>query len=131
MAEIRPLRAWRYAQNLTNELSELVSPLFDVVSAKQRALLYGNPNNSIHISVPQNVPNKAGSYESVGKTLENWKINNIIKQDNLPAIYVIISILRFLEAIKNTLERVLFVIFVLMILTKMLSCATKTPFHTP
>ena len=88
MAEIRPLRAWRYAPNLTDNLSELVSPLFDVVSAKQRALLYGNPNNSIHISVPQNVPNEAGSYESVGKTLENWKVNGIIKQDNLPAIYV-------------------------------------------
>ncbi len=31
----------------------LTSPLFDVVSEKQRQVLYQNPYNSIHLSVPQ------------------------------------------------------------------------------
>ncbi|HAA11303.1 MAG TPA: DUF1015 domain-containing protein, partial [Cytophagales bacterium] len=45
MAEIRPLRAWRYNAALPEPIEELTSPLFDVVSEKQRARLYGHPHN--------------------------------------------------------------------------------------
>ncbi|MDQ3290195.1 MAG: DUF1015 family protein, partial [Bacteroidota bacterium] len=53
MAEIIPLRGWRYNQELSNSIQDLTSPLFDVVSNKQREALYLNPYNSIHLSVPQ------------------------------------------------------------------------------
>lgn len=53
MAEILPLRAWRYNEKLSENLEELTAPLFDVVSPRQRELLYSNPLNSIHLSVPQ------------------------------------------------------------------------------
>ncbi|HTJ49932.1 MAG TPA: DUF1015 family protein, partial [Cyclobacteriaceae bacterium] len=52
MADIKPLRAWRYNEDLSKNIDELTSPLFDVVSEKQRKALYQNPYNSIHLSVP-------------------------------------------------------------------------------
>lgn len=84
MAEIKPLRAWRYNQELKDKIDSLTSPLFDVVSEKQRQALYKNPLNSIHLSVP--LPPHAA--ERGALTLEEWKKEGIIIQDDLPAIYV-------------------------------------------
>ena len=84
MAEIRPLRAWRYNDQLAQNIDNLTSPLFDVVSNKQRERLYQEPYNSIHLSVPR------GEYpaEEAQVALEQWKKDGIIIQDALPAIYV-------------------------------------------
>lgn len=84
MAEILPLKAWRYSEHLSQNLEELTAPLFDVVSAKQREVLYGNPLNSIHLSVPQG-NNPA---ENAGKILSEWKSKRVLEQDPLPGIYV-------------------------------------------
>jgi uncharacterized protein (DUF1015 family) len=84
MAEIKPFRAWRYNQELFANIEELTSPLFDVVSDKQRNRLYQHPHNSIHISVPsgEHAPQQAA------RLLQQWKVDQIILQDALPAIYV-------------------------------------------
>lgn len=84
MADIQPFRAWRYSQDLSSSIDDLTSPLFDVVSDKQRKALYQNPNNSIYLSVPQQ-PNAA---EKAAQLLAEWKTKGIIVQDKLPAIYV-------------------------------------------
>lgn len=84
MAEIRPFRAWRYNQELGNDIDQYISPLFDVVSQKQRAKLYAEELNSIHLSVPLgDEPDIAAK-----NTLDKWKAEGIIVQDDLPAIYV-------------------------------------------
>lgn len=84
MAEILPLKAWRYSENLSEKMEELTAPLFDVVSSKQRKVLYQNPLNSIHLSVP------AGNdpFSEAKNTLNRWKREGIIRQDPLPGIYV-------------------------------------------
>lgn len=82
MAEIKPIRAWRYNQELTKDIESLTSPLFDVVSEKQRKKLYQNPFNSIHLSVPR------GTAEEANNLLNRWKAEGVVIQDNLPAIYV-------------------------------------------
>ncbi|HCZ35190.1 MAG TPA: DUF1015 domain-containing protein, partial [Cytophagales bacterium] len=84
MAEIKPFGAWRYNEALTQKIDTLTSPLFDVVSDKQRKSLFQNPLNSIHLSVPQG-PNAA---IKAGLLLEQWKNNGTLVQDKLPAIYV-------------------------------------------
>lgn len=84
MAEIRPLKAWRYSEKLIGELEGLVSPLFDVVSQKQREALYKNPLNSIHLSVPLG-PSPA---DNAQKLLAEWKEKGVIHQDELPGVYV-------------------------------------------
>ncbi|NVJ85546.1 MAG: DUF1015 domain-containing protein [Algoriphagus sp.] len=84
MAEILPLRAWRYAEHLSEKMEELTAPLFDVVSEKQREQLYQNPFNSIHLSVPKGQNPAEVAY----LTLSKWKKEGIIQQDALPGIYV-------------------------------------------
>jgi uncharacterized protein (DUF1015 family) len=85
MAEIKPLRAWRYNPERFSSIEELTSPLFDVVSDKYRQELYQNPYNSIHISVPaaNGAPAKAAA-----RRVEQWKKEGILIQDPLPTIYV-------------------------------------------
>lgn len=84
MAEIQPITAWRYNKNLTKNIDQLVSPLFDVVSLRQRETLYKNPLNSIHLSVPQGDPPE----KKAAETLKNWVDNDIIQKDEKPGIYV-------------------------------------------
>jgi uncharacterized protein (DUF1015 family) len=84
MAEIKPIRAWRYNQELGRDIENLASPLFDVVTEKQRQALYRNPLNSVHLSVPQE-PNPS---DRAVELLQEWKSNGILKQDVLPGIYV-------------------------------------------
>jgi len=84
MAEIRPLKAWRYHPSLTSKIDELTSPLFDVISSSQRKKLYENPLNSIHLAVPDgDIPE-----DEALKTLNHWKENNILIQDHIPSIYI-------------------------------------------
>lgn len=82
MAEIKPLRAWRYSDSL--DVDEITSPLFDVVSEKQKRTLYKYPLNSIHLSVPEG-PNPA---DRARKLLDKWKQDGTIVCDKLPGIYV-------------------------------------------
>lgn len=84
MAIIKPIRPWRYNSELQKQIGELTSPLFDVVSEKQRENLYANPNNSIHLSVPSGDHPAATARDRVAR----WKSEGVIKQDDLPAIYV-------------------------------------------
>jgi uncharacterized protein (DUF1015 family) len=91
MAEILPIRAWRYNDRFARNIEELTSPLFDVVSAKQRQALYANPFNSIHLSVPLgDEPGKEAL-----TTLSEWKGKNVITQDAIPGIYVYYQFFRF------------------------------------
>jgi uncharacterized protein (DUF1015 family) len=84
MAEILPLKAFRYHPSFNAQMEELISPLFDVVSTKQRKALYQKPFNSIHLSVPR------GEHptEEARLLLEEWKLTQIIRQDPIPGIYV-------------------------------------------
>jgi uncharacterized protein (DUF1015 family) len=84
MAEILPVKAWRYNDSFKDRMEDLISPLFDVVSKKQRQVLYENPINSIHLSVPLG-DQPALSAKSI---LENWKQEGVISQDQIPGIYV-------------------------------------------
>jgi len=84
MTEILPIRPWRYNEKLFPTVDEQTSPLFDVVSEKQRNALYQNPFNSIHLSVPQ----QPGAAIRAGLLLKEWKEKGVIVQDKLPGIYV-------------------------------------------
>jgi len=84
MAKILPIKGWRYSESLTSQIESLTAPLFDVVSSKQRKLLYENPLNSIHLSVPKG----ENPVEEAAETLSIWKKEGVLVQDGLPGIYV-------------------------------------------
>ena len=83
MAEIQPLRGWRYNPALSADIDAYVSPLFDVVSARQREALYRNPLNSIHLSVPRAEDPAAAARA----TLRAWQAAGVLRQDELPGLY--------------------------------------------
>jgi uncharacterized protein (DUF1015 family) len=83
LAEIQPLRGWRYNATLSADIDDYVSPLFDVVSAKQREALYRNPLNSIHLSVPRGDDPAAAALVR----LREWQASGVLRQDELPGIY--------------------------------------------
>jgi len=97
MAEIKPIRAWRYNEALTLTIDSLTSPLFDVVSDKQRKALYQNPLNSIHLSVPQGPDASA----KASQLLQSWKKEGVIRQDKLPAIYVYYQYFKLSGSVKE------------------------------
>jgi uncharacterized protein (DUF1015 family) len=87
LAEIQPVRGWRYNPALSARIDEVVSPLFDVVSVRQREALYQNPLNSIHLSVPRDegaLPPPAAA----AQRLARWQAEGVLRQDGLPGIYV-------------------------------------------
>jgi len=84
MAEILPIRPWRYNEDVAREIETLTSPLFDVVPEEQRDALYQNPLNSIHLCFPQ-PPDPA---LSAAHRLSDWKKDAVIRQDKLQGIYV-------------------------------------------
>ena len=81
MAFIRPFRAWRYNEEVIQDVNLKFSPLFDVVSREEMEELYKIPNNSIHLSVPKSEP------ETLAK-MQEWREKKIIRQDSLPGIYI-------------------------------------------
>lgn len=84
MADILPIRPWKYHPQLLKSIDDLTAPLFDVVSENQRAALYENPYNSIHLSVPR-PPEPA---DRAAALLNEWKLKGVLVQDEIPAIYV-------------------------------------------
>ena len=83
MAEILPIRPWRYSPELSKDIDSLVAPLFDVVSTRQRKQLYQNPLNSIHLSVPEQL-----GPDGAAAMLADWKARGVLHQDRLYGIYV-------------------------------------------
>jgi len=84
MPEIRPFRAWRYNETLLKDIGELTSPLFDVASEKQKASLYANPHNSIHLAIPCGERPSANAL----RILQKWQTEGSLRRDPDPAIYV-------------------------------------------
>lgn len=84
MPEIRPFRAWRYNETLLKNIDDLISPLFDVATEKQKASLYGNPYNSIHLSIPCG----DSPAEEALRKLQKWQAEGSIVQDPAAGIYV-------------------------------------------
>ena len=82
MAEVIPLRAWRYSKN-AGTIDQLFSPLPDAMTEEQKDKLYQNPLNSIHFTYP-----KGATPDNIASTVAEWKKEEYLIQDNLPAFYV-------------------------------------------
>jgi len=82
MAEVVPFRAWRYSKK-AGTIDKLFSPLPDAMTKEQKDELYKNPLNSIHFTYP-----KGATSDSLTSMLTEWKKDEYLIQDNLPAFYV-------------------------------------------
>ena len=90
--EIKPFAGYRYNLAKIGNLDDVIAPPYDVIDEKfQEELYQQHPNNVIRLILEKMYPSDSevnNRYTRTAKTLEAWKENDIIRQDERPAIYV-------------------------------------------
>ncbi len=90
--EIRPFSGYRYNTDKIAKLDDVIAPPYDVIDeAMQEELLAKHPNNVVRLILDKILPTddaESNRYTRTAKTLANWKENDILVQDEKPAIYV-------------------------------------------
>jgi len=92
MAIIHPFKAWRPT---TDNIKEVACVPYDVISSEEaRKLAAGKPKSFLHvirpeIDLPKNIDfNDDRVYQKGAENLKRFISNNILRQENEPAIYV-------------------------------------------
>ncbi|HKA15303.1 MAG TPA: DUF1015 domain-containing protein [Myxococcota bacterium] len=88
MTEVRPFRALRY-DSARVDLSRVIVPPYDVVSAEDRAAFYDrDPHNAIRLELTRDVADEATTdYAQVPETLAAWTAERVLTRDAEPALY--------------------------------------------
>jgi uncharacterized protein (DUF1015 family) len=86
MADVEPLRALHYNLGRTGGLQDVVAPPYDVIDAEQRRQLEArSPYNVVRIDLPVG----SDPYENAARLLEAWRDEDVIVQDEHPALWAI------------------------------------------
>ena len=92
MAEIRPFRGVRYNQSLVNDLSVVICPPYDIITAQMEQELYHQSGyNFIRLESGRELPQDTVSdnkYTRSAATLEQWLKQGVLEVDEAPAIYL-------------------------------------------
>ncbi len=92
MAEVRPLRALRYAPDQVHDLAQVITPPYDVISPEGQTRYYErNPYNVIRLElgkekVGDNTLNNV--YTRAAATLAEWRLQGILRQDEAASYYL-------------------------------------------
>ena len=90
---VRPFRGYRYAIGREREISKVVAPPYDQISAEQQDQLYAmSPANIVRVSYPKDEsPAPAGpdrdKYAAARATLDAWLAEGVWGREESPAIY--------------------------------------------
>jgi uncharacterized protein (DUF1015 family) len=83
MADVQPLKTLRYDPDVAGALEDLIAPPYDVIDAEARAELAArNPHNVVELDLPS-------SYEAAAQTLDEWRRNGVLVQEDEPAIWAL------------------------------------------
>ena len=92
MAEIRPFRGVRYNQSLVKDLSVVICPPYDIITAQMEQELYHQSGyNFIRLESGRELPQDTVSdnkYTRSAVTMEQWLKQDVLKVDEAPAIYL-------------------------------------------
>jgi uncharacterized protein (DUF1015 family) len=89
VADIEPLCALHYDPARAGDLTDLVSPPYDVIDAADRArLLERSPHNVVEIDLPQ-ADDGEDPYAHAARTLARWRLDGVIVQDAEPALWAL------------------------------------------
>ncbi len=92
MAQIEPIRGLRYNQEAVSDLSLVVTPPYDVIDDKAQSLYYQrHPYNIIRLEYCKSYPTddqQQNRYSRAADTFANWRAQNILTQENEPALYL-------------------------------------------
>jgi uncharacterized protein (DUF1015 family) len=83
MADVQPLKTLRYDPDVAGPLEDLIAPPYDVIDDEGRAELAArNPHNVVELDLPP-------SYEAAAETLDEWRRNGVLVQEDEPAIWAL------------------------------------------
>src|SRR4051794_8719670 len=86
MADIQPLRALHYAQEVAGPLQRLVAPPYDVIDPEQRERLANqSPFNVVRVDLPQG----DDPYANAAEEFAGWQERGAIVRDDEPAIWAL------------------------------------------
>ncbi|NOX57101.1 MAG: DUF1015 domain-containing protein [Planctomycetes bacterium] len=92
MADIHPLRAWRYDLSQVGDLSDVTAPPYDVIDPDQQDALYKkHPCNVIRLILNREEPGDESPderYRRAARFLRHWQSEGVLKQDREEAFYV-------------------------------------------
>jgi len=90
--EIKPFAGYRYNLEKIGNLDDVVAPPYDVIDESFQDELYRrHPNNVIRLILEKMYPTDCEAnnrYTRSAKTLETWKQDGTLKQEERPALYV-------------------------------------------
>ena len=90
--EIKPFAGYRYNPEKIDNLDDVVAPPYDVIDETFQEELYRrHPNNVVRLILEKMYPTDSvanNRYTRTAKTLAEWKENNILRQEEHPALYV-------------------------------------------
>ncbi|MDR2440661.1 MAG: DUF1015 domain-containing protein [Planctomycetaceae bacterium] len=90
--EIKPFSGYRYNTQKIKNLNEVIAPPYDVIDDSLQDELYGrHPNNVVRLILNKISPTDSEAdnrYTRSAKILAQWKKENILVQEEKPAIYV-------------------------------------------
>ncbi len=91
MAEILPFRGTRYNNQLITDLSQVISPPYDVISKEMQAALYErHPHNVVRLILTRDESddNFSDKYTRAANYLKTWRSEGILIDDHQPALYL-------------------------------------------
>lgn len=92
MADIRPLRAVRYAPDIVGDLTQVVTPPYDVIDDAMRESLYEqHPHNFVRLDYGKPCPDDSSDdncYTRAAQALHQWRDEGVLVRDPVPGFYV-------------------------------------------
>ncbi len=92
MAEVRPLRALRYAPEKVGDLAQVITPPYDVISPQAQIDYYErSPYSVIRLELGREEPGDYALnnvYTRAATTLAEWRLQGILRQDSIPGYYM-------------------------------------------
>lgn len=92
MVEVCSFRGWRFDVAQVGDLSDVVTPPYDVIDSKQQdALFKKHPCNFIRLELNREEPGDATpetKYERAAGFWKHWRLDGILRQEPEDAIYV-------------------------------------------
>lgn len=92
MADVQPLRGIRYFREIVDDLSQIITPPFDVISAEAQERYYQrNPYNVIRLELGKQYPEDDSldnRYTRSASTYAEWRLHGILRQESAPCYYL-------------------------------------------
>ncbi len=93
MAAIRPFRALRYHWDAVKDLSRVIAPPYDVISAEEQERLYqASPYNIVRLILGRESPIDTGGdnrYTRARRDFTAWREQGVLRADPVPALYLV------------------------------------------